>query len=815
MATGAKNFGRIRTVDELEKLAHKLLLDDKPVGFDVETGYHGPDREKGAVFIDWDQQFVSGFSITNNVGWARYVPVAHDLGDNLPEREAWEIIKPVLESVPIVAHNMKFEMRNLRALERKERGPRIDINVLSDSMIESFVLSEQPSFGLKDLVRREFGYVQSSIDALFPGATGKQLKALRFNVLDLTSDVVAYACEDAVWTLALHQKNHQRVKAQRSFMYQLEMGIMECLADMEDAGLHVDWEALKQHRGMSESFLARMEASARHGLGEMAGRDLTTLNLGSTKQMGELLYDELGLRTTRTTKSGAMSTDAIALEGLARENPAIKKTLEVREVKNLANRLDKWCEEYSVAHDGRVHPNFAQTVVETGRFAAGDPAVQQLPKEWRWATVLGVDVWKQDKQTGEQPDWDPIKEFGANGKEYWNGNFRDFIVAGPGCYQLGFDYSQIELRVLAGVSQEPALLEAFNEERDVHTLTAAMMLGKSPEDITDKERAIGKTQNFALLYGMGAQSLSERLAIDIEKAKALYAQYFAAFTLVTTWMEKARREGVRSGFVQTYFNRKCTLWELQNSNKAVYSKGERKCVNAPIQGGAADYMKIAMLRARKALKQRGWWMTKVWLTNNLHDALTFEVDNSIHPEEVRELLSEAVVFEVKGFPKIKADWELGQQWGSGTKWTDEPVEFDGECWRVVKDGGEGREEPPEPDEGPLEDVAEGSDPEPVEEPPEPAERRAEVVPIRGESVIVEISEMPSQRAFARFMELIGQHPGRNTVSLRTPEGELEVPHGTSLDTGDQGRISMVLGGARVYRPADSVDVSALSRGLAL
>lgn len=820
MANAAKNYGLVKSLDELKALAKKLLADGKPVGFDVETGYSGPDREKGALFIDWDQQFVCGFSITNGTGWARYVPVAHEYGNNLPEYEAWEIIKPVLEELPIIAHNMKYELRNLRALERKGRGPRIDINVYSDSMIEAYVLNDWVSFGLKTLTKSIFGHEQVELKTLFPDATQKQLKALRFNILELSPEVVSYACEDAAWCLALHEHNYAKVTRERKFMFGLEMGILEVVADMEDAGNGVDWVEMRKHQSYAEAFHVSMEHAARKGLGQMAGRDLSALNFGSSKQMQDLLYGQaegqLGLRTTRLTKSGAMSTDAIALEELSREHPAIKKALESREVKNLRGRLDKWVGEYSICYDGRVHPNFHQAKasdsygddggVGAGRFAANDPAIQQLPKKWWWTTSLKADP-KNKKHVAI------IEEKGTNGKEYWAGNFRDFVVAEDGWYLLGYDYSQIELRVLAGVSQEPALLKAFNEDQDVHTLTASMMLGIPVAQVGEEDRAVGKTQNFALLYGMGAKSLAERLAITMDRAKELYAQYFAAFTLVTSWMEKARRDGIRKGYSETHFGRKYVIWELQNSNKAIYSKGERVCVNAPIQGGAADYMKIAMLRASKALKERGWWMTKVKMTNNLHDALTFEVHNSLDPREVREVLQAAVVFPVKGFPKIKADWELGQKWGSCPKWTDQDVEFDGTNWRLVDvttsgaSGGSGATAPTEPEPVVVKEI-----PEKVTDVPLREHNGEEVIA----ALVVEVSEMPEKEAFYKFVDLLSDNPGETVVIFRTPEGDAELDaFGTSLGVADQGRISMVLGGAQVYQPREAVDTASLSEGLSL
>lgn len=785
----ARNYDVITSEEALRALVEKLLAEEKPIGFDVETGYLGPDRKKGALNIDWDEQFVAGFSITNSPDWARYIPVAHDFGANLPS--AWDIVKPVLETLPVIAHHLKFEKRNLRALQRKGYGPRIEVNGVGDSMLQSYVLSKYQYHGLKPLVKEAFGHEMAEIESLFPGATQKQLEALRFNVLDPTDpEVVSYACEDAAWCLALHdffaplieQRNNHK------FMYSLEMMISDLLCDMEDAGHATDWEALAEQAQYAEPFKEHMTKAAREGLGEMAGTDYSGLNLGSAKQMREALYGEIGLSTTRLTKGGEASTDAQALETLSREHPAVKKVLEVREVGNLAGRLKKWINDYSICYDQRVHANFNQVVVGSGRFSANDPSIQQLPKEWRWTTLLSNSI---DVNDDEQ--WNAIcsHQNSVFGKHFWTGNFRDFLIAGEGCYLIGFDYSQIELRALAGMSREKALLDAFDNDEDVHTLTAAMMLGIPVSEVTDKKRAIGKTMNFALLYGMEAKSLSERLAISLAEAERLYDQYFSAFTDVTKWMSRMKALGMDRGYAETHFGRKWTLWDLQSPYFSQRSKGERLCVNAPVQGTAADIMKIAMLRCKKALEAKGWWMTKVRMINNLHDALTFEADNSINPIELRELLQECVVWEIPTFPKIVADWELGQKWGSSVKWkAHEAVEFDGENWKVLK------EEKPVDPEPQIPEKEEGVEPVPDEQMPgEP-------------DMIVELAEMPDSDSFGSFIALLKEHPGSTLITLKTPQGSVDLEkYRTDLTVSDQGVISLTLGGAKVYYPT-LIDIEA-------
>lgn len=793
--SGAKNYGLITTDEALQSLVDKLLAEGKPVGFDVETGYEGPDRKKGSLDVDWDAQFVCGFSITNSPDWARYVPVAHDY---IQMPNAWEIIRPVLEQLPVIAHNMKFERRNLRALERKGRGKNININVLGDSVLQSYVLAEHQWHSLKKLTKAIFDHDQAEISTLFPDTPQNKMESLRFNVLDASDpEVYSYACEDAVWCLALHDYFAPRVEAhpKRKWIYNLEMKTMDLLCDMEDAGHAVDWEALNEAYTFAAPFEERMIDAARRGLSDLTGEDQSALNLGSSLQMRKVLYEDMGLSTTRKTKKGELSTDATALEALSREYIPIKKVLESREVKNLAGRLKKWSTDYSLSHDDRVHASFNQVVENTGagigsgRFSANDPSIQQLPKEWRWATyqAKGLDIW--DEENGH---WDAIKKKGTYGKEWWGGNFRDFLIAADGCYLLFFDYSQVELRCLAGLSQEPYLIDAFNRGVDIHTATAAMMLGKTIEQVTKKDRAKGKTINFGIVFGMGAKLLAEQLGIEIYEAEDLLDQYMSAFTNVSGWIAKQKAEGKHYGFVETHFGRKVTLWDLQSEFRSIQGKGERLTVNAPVQGTAADIMKISMLRAQKALIDKGWWMTKVRLINNVHDALTFEVDNDVDPWELRNLLLPCVSWTIPTFPEIVADWEIGQAWGSANPWKNEEVALIDGTWQIVKP--ELTETEP--------DIQVEPEPEPENLPP-------------AEDLIVELTAMPLSVAFGRFIDMLKENPGDTLVTLTTPEGTVDLEkYRTSLTPENQPEISMLMGGAKVYHPA-KVDVSEMAEGLEL
>jgi DNA polymerase-1 len=848
----SRNYGLVKSLDQLKLLADKLLEQGQTIGFDIETGYSGPDRKKGSLDMMWAEQFIVGFSITNNPSWARYVPIMHDNAEgNLPEHDVWEIIKPVLETLPTVAHHLKFEQKNLLTLEWKGRGPNIEIRHGRDSMLSAYVLSEWKGFGLKQLIYEIFGHKMTEIEELFPeGATQKELECLRFNTLQLLPEVTAYACEDSAWALALDEKITPRAQEERGQIWAIEHQTSELMKEVEQYGQAVAWEEMEEEYKQAIPFRAKMETAVKQSLSNLALRDVSDINLASSQQLKQLLYRDLGYTTTRLTPAGKkdenadwepwkkMSSDAIALEALSKDIPAIKKLLEMREVDVLLRRFKKWLTEYHFDVDDRVHPTFSQVVVGSGRFSAADPAVQQLPKKWGWSTHENV--------TLHTPEWDEILKTGTAYEDYWAGNFRDYIWAAEGTYFIGYDYSQIELRVLAGVSQEPALLHAFENDEDVHSLTGARMLGVKLEGLTPEQRAVGKTMNFALMYQMGVQSLAERLAISLERAQELYDAYFAQFSAVDTWMQRALEVGKANGFAETPFGRKYTVWELQDPRKAIRAKGERVLINAPIQGGAADYMKMAMIRAWKALKKEGLWGAgKAMLVHNLHDALVFEVDNSIHPWEIRDLLQPAVVFPIPGFPKIKADWELGWRHGSCKSWKDEDVELKDGRWQVVKGSQRGVQSvpeqvpirltvvpdlPKEPEDSGWHDSMNAELPETMfrtttfDDSTDEELTPVKMVPIDEAAedsfndpieVEVVLGEMPSADQATALMTLVKSRPGGNTLVLMTPQGEARVPIGTSLDIKDKALLSLTLGGASVRRARGSVDIDALARGIEL
>lgn len=861
MAT--KNYGMVSSVEELARFVARLTDAGGAFGFDIETGYLGPDKEKASIHPE--TAIVVGISFTNSTDWARYAPLRHDLGPNLNNVEAARLFWPLLLTGRGVAHNAPFEMRHLSKWFREllsddpiygaqVRAVNGYFPVRSCTQVESYLAADFQSFGLKFLTRIMFdrqgrdvpqsqwsdrvqslaeiqrkiqkekdaaeqarleasfdGHKMTEIYDLFPGLPVNKRKFLRFNILELTPQVIAYACEDSLWCLAIHERNYSRVKDM--FLYRVEMGVLDYVCEMEDYGVRYDWAYMRRGAEEVTAFRTKFNAEIMIELSEMIGVT-TAINLASWQQVSTVLYGKLGLKTTVYTKTSRdkppaerkMSTGTIALTGLAKEYPVVKKILQWREMTRLLGTyLEKYESTYGYAEDGRTHPNHMSAVVITGRFAVADPPYQQSPRMYHFDLIEA----KHAHERGEEPRPGTCFKF----------NFRDAIIAPPEHYIIGFDLSQAELRAVAGEARETALLRAFEAGEDVHTLTASLMLGIPIEQVTKDLRAIGKTMAFALLYGMGVQSLSERLAIPVEEAQDLYNKFFAAYPAIAVWSERQVQFGKTNGYVTSYFGRRLPIWEYQSKERWIYNKGDRACVNYPIQGAATgDYVKCAMVRARNALRSAGLH-DRVHLVMNIHDALEFYVHKSVQPQDVIDILQPAVIFPVEGWPPMKADWHIAKKWGSPIELEIQP---DG---RMVAKGEKEFELVPsvEHDEETGEDmvVLPDVDVETVHKimkyvkTSAPQQRRPEHDDSPPKHVIVLLEDMPTEAAYGRFLDLLAGMPGHNSVTVRTPEGDVIVAGSSSLNSHDLAEVSMVLGAAQIIYDAADVDAEALVRGLNL
>jgi DNA polymerase-1 len=773
----------VRSVDELRSIVSSLLENDAPIAFDLETGYDGPAVEEGS--LSWHSgAYIVGCSFSADPSWARYVPLRHEMDDrNLPEAEVWEVLKPLLEQPRIIAHHAKFESTGLA-----EVG--IKMGVLGCTLLQAFVLSEWKSMSLKSLVAEVFGHQMMRIEELFASSGPGRRRDVRFNFLPLRPEVVAYACEDAAWTLELWREFAPKVESDPGLasIYRLELAVLPLLVEMERRGVAVDWEAMERSYQEVLRVVEELEAEVREKVSSVLGRAVA-VNLRSPAQLRKVLFDPppsgFGLSPTRETSTGQASTDELSLQRIARDAPigrepssrkeaigdAVRSLLHMREADNLRKRFEVWLDFQPGkpkvrGRDGRVHPVYAQHVVGTGRLAAERPAIQQLPKAWRFTTSRGEYV----------------------------GNFRDFIIAERPRYLIGFDFSQIELRAIAGLAQEKTLLEAFERGQDVHSLTASMMLGVPLDRVGSEQRAIGKTMNFALIYQMGVRGLAQRLGVPLEEARRLYDAYFASMPAIAAWVEQAKVEAHRRTppHTRSWFGRKWTIWNLvEGASHAQIAAGERQAVNAPVQGWAADYVKVAMVREARHRQRLGWDRSS-WLVMNQHDALVYEVDPSIPPGEFIRQVRPQVEFEVPGFPAMRSEWEWGYRWGSMVPVSEETrfVRDDEGLWQV--EGGS-----PGPGSGERR-----SDPEVEVEASVPEEQALT-------DVVVEVHRSITKSEVLGLVRLARREsPGGYRVVLRLPEGDVVVWEGSGLGPASALEVRGCIPGAEVYVPGESLELGA-------
>jgi DNA polymerase-1 len=346
------------------------------------------------------------------------------------------------------------------------------------------------------------------------------------------------------------------------------------------------------------------------------------VNLGSPTQLRVLLYDKLGLKTTRRTKTG-LSTDARALQQLVDQHPFVQKLLDYRELSKLKNTYVDALPPLTDPADGRVHTTFDQTVAATGRLSSTNPNLMNIP--------VRTDLGKQ---------------------------IRRAFVAAPGYHLMSVDYSQIELRVMAHLSKDPVLVEVFANDEDVHTATAMRVYGLEASELKTTHRSVAKMVNYGLAYGMGATGLAERLNVPVAEAREIMDAYFEVFEGVSKFLDSVVTQAYADGFTTTMFGRRRYLPELGSGNPRVRSIGERQALNAPIQGSAADIMKLAMINVDRALGESGTG-TRMILT--VHDELVFEV-----PEGDRAAASDLVVREMSGVAEmevpLKVDVSCGTNW---------------------------------------------------------------------------------------------------------------------------------------------------------
>jgi len=548
-----------------------------------------------------------GMSFSWKKNEAYYLPVP-------PGKDGYEKVQPlksILEKASVlkIGQNIKYDMVVLKKYDIDVQGP------FFDTMIAHYLLQPEQRHNMDLLAEIFLRYRTIHIDALI-GPKGKNQKNMR----DLApANVYEYAAEDADITLQLkyilekeiHEKNLDFL------CYEVEMPLVKVLTEMETTGIAIDRAALKESSVIMTAELEKMEAEIQ----ELAGQPF---NVNSPKQIGEILFDTLAIGgKAKKTKTGQYSTSEDVLEALKGKHPIIEKILDQRGMKKLLSTYIDALPELINPRTGKIHTSFNQAVTATGRLSSSNPNLQNIP----------------------------VRD--AQGRE-----IRKAFSAEPGTYFLSADYSQIELRLMAHLSQDPTMIQAFKDDLDIHAATAAKIYKISLDEVTSDMRRKAKTANFGIIYGISVFGLAERMGVSRTEAKELIEGYFNTYPRVKAYMDESIEKARENGWVETLYHRKRYLQDIHSQNANVRGYAERNAINAPIQGTAADIIKVAMVKIAQALEKQG---LKTTMILQVHDELNFIV-----PENELAKVKALVAYEMENAVRLdvplKADVGVGKNW---------------------------------------------------------------------------------------------------------------------------------------------------------
>ena len=546
------------------------------------------------------------FSIRENQAF--YVPIPQN------DEEAQKIVnefKPIYENEKIlkIGQNIKYDLLVLQNYGVELKGK------IFDTMIAHYLLQPELHHGMDYLAEVYLNYQTIHIEELI-GSKGKNQK----NMADLPPTAVyEYACEDADVTLKLKNVLEPLLKendCDRLF-WEIEMPLMPVLAYMERNGVCIDREGLKETSRLYTEEMNRIEKD----IHELAGTDF---NIASPKQVGEVLFDRLKIvDKPKKTKTGQYVTSEEVLESLRAKHPVVEKILEHRGLKKLLGTYIDALPKLVNPVTGHIHTSFNQTITTTGRLSSSNPNLQNIPVRNEY------------------------------GKE-----IRKAFIPEEGCLFFSADYSQIELRIMAHLSGDEHMIEAFRNGQDIHAATAAKIFKKSLEEVTKEERSKAKTANFGIIYGITAFGLAERMGVSRTEAKELIEGYFQTYPKVKEYMNRSIEMAREKGYTETVYHRKCHLRDINSHNAVVRGYAERNAINSPIQGSAADIIKIAMIRIYHRFREE---QLRSKMILQVHDELNF----SVYPEE-KEKVQQIVIEEMENaysmLVPLEADYGWGKNW---------------------------------------------------------------------------------------------------------------------------------------------------------
>ena len=547
-----------------------------------------------------------GMSFSCKENEAFYIPVPQD---DSKAKETVKKIKPLVENPASlkVGQNMKYDIIMLARYGAEVRGE------MFDTMVAHYVIQPELRHNMDYLAEIYLNYRTIHIEELI----GEKKKGQK-KMSDLTpQEIYKYACEDADVTLKLKnilEKELQEKNDEKLFR-EIEMPLVPVLAQMEMNGARIDTAALKN---ISEELSAKMQAIETE-IYALAG---TEFNISSPRQVGDILFNRLQLiEKAKKTKSGQYSTSEEVLESMRHKHPIVEKILDYRGLKKLLTTYVDALPQLINPETGKIHTSFNQTVTATGRLSSSNPNLQNIP----------------------------VRD--ENGRE-----IRRAFIPDDGCLFFSADYSQIELRIMAHMSGDKGMVEAFRSGEDIHTDTAAKVYKVPAAEVTKAMRSKAKTANFGIIYGISAFGLAERMGVDRREAKELIDEYFKTYPGIKAYIEKSVDDAKRNGYAETLFHRKRFLPDINSHNAVVRGYAERNAVNAPIQGTAADIIKVAMINIHNRLKREG---LKAQMIIQVHDELDFNV-----PENEKEQLQAIVMEEMQNACHMSVPLTADCGWGA-------------------------------------------------------------------------------------------------------------------------------------------------------
>ena len=603
-ATVAHKYTTIFTADELRRVVAEIA-EQPHFCFDLET-----------TGFDMFGDRIVGLSLATKAHEAWYVPFGHN-ADVRPrndiEAEYASILRPIFENEKIakVGQNMKFDILFLRALGISVKG------VKWDTMLMHYLLDAESRHGMDALAERYLNYQPISIESLI----GKGAKQLTMDMVGVER-VAEYASEDADVTLQLYDTLRPMLEQEESLLrlyHDVEEPMIDVLADMEWEGVCINSEALRTYSTTLSQKLSAIESEIR----EMSGE--REININSSRQLGELLFAKMRIADKpKMTKTKQFCTDEEYLQSFAGEHKVVDLILEYRGLKKLLSTYVDSLPLLVNPVTGHIHTSYNQAVTATGRLSSANPNLQNIPVR---------------DEVGR-----PIREA--------------FVPSDDRHELLSADYSQVELRLMAHLSGDENLCEAFREGKDIHAATAARIYKKPIEEVTSEERRRAKTANFGIIYGISAFGLSQRLRIPRAEAKQLIEGYFDSYPKVKEYMDNVVATAREKGYVETLFGRRRYLADIDSRNANVRALAERNAINAPIQGTAADIMKLAMVGVARRFKAEG---IRSRITMQVHDEIVVDLLRS-EREQVERIVKEEMEGAAKLSIPLTAECGVGDNW---------------------------------------------------------------------------------------------------------------------------------------------------------